>query len=623
MPFIERSNDPGYLACVQRYFDAMGEQMKGFFWNDGGPVYMVQLDNELSHAGNAWEMVYRYGCAEENRGPSTKEDFIKHYENLRTMSLKAGIKPVYFCMTGWGCPGYPTNSFVIGMGGYMYLGDPGKENSKLTAIKRAPGVDLPYVQAFIECGAAGSPARNGRVPRPPVESAMSTAYSFIGGSQALVISWYMYGGGINPLHPIWGWSAKAANFTLMSYDYNAPLSEFGFRRPAYYDLRPFHQTLLNFGDTFADGAFVLDSPVVEPIEDKLRASVRLGAKDGGVVFLLHYGNIKPLSDRQAAIELKTKSGDVRIPAQGGLDLKNGDFAILPFNQEFEGGVKLISATAQLHSKIVNGRDTVVFCSTIRDQPAEFILTLPPGAKLDTSGQQSVIDKNLRVTMTPSVDGQTAITLADGHRLVFVPLPGALIRHSVEATIRGQKTYLISDQDIVVNGDKVQLTSLKPGEFELLAFPAVPWSGATPDGNAGLFSRSKVSVKPVEIQAEIRKVNNAKWLVKLPESELAGLNDIHADVDFTGLICRIFDQGSGLPVADQLYNKGDKWQVGLKQFRKALAGPGLVFYATGEDGKVKAVLKDGLLMDEERQGQGFGKIQAIEFKPEYQAWLSAN
>jgi len=336
---------------------------------------------------------------------STKEDFIRHYENLRAIALKAGIKPVYFCMTGWGCLGFPTNSFVIGMGGYMYLGDPGKENSKLTAIKRAPGVDLPYVQAFIECGAAGSPARNGRVPRPPVESAMSTACSFIGGSQALVISWYMYGGGINPLHPILGLVRQGRELHPDVLRLQCALERVRFRRPAYYDLRPFHQTLLNFGDTFADGAFVLDSPVVEPIEDKLRASVRLGAKDGGVVFLLHYGNIKPLSDRQAAIELKTKSGDVRIPSQGALDLKNGDFAILPFNQDFEGGVKLISASAQLHSKIVKGRDTVVFCSTIRDRPAEFVLNLPPGAKLATSGQQSAIDKNLRVTITPSLDAQ--------------------------------------------------------------------------------------------------------------------------------------------------------------------------------------------------------------------------
>jgi len=624
MPLVERSNDPLYLEYVGRWYAKLGEQLKGLYWKDGGPIFMVQVENEVGNAPNAWAMVYRYGAAEENRGPATKEEFIKYYQNLRQMALKAGIDPVYFTMTGWRALGIP-DEFIFGLGGYMYLGKPGKENSGLTTIGGVVWANLaegkPLI--FIELGAAGSPARADWVARPPVESAISTALSRLGASDSITCGWYMYHGGTSPLHPVWGWGAKNETLSLMSYDYNAPLSEYGVPRPAYYDLRPFHQTLLNFAATFSDGAVVVEEPKVKSNEDRLRASVRMGAKDGGMVFLLHYGNVNPLSDRAAAIELKTPSGSLRLPSQGGIQLKNGDCALLPFNLDLGDDVKLLTSTAQLHSTIENDRETLIVCSSIRDQAAELVFALPAEAKLETSGQAATEDNRTVVSIKPGMAAHITITLAGGRRLIFAPLSGDMVRHAVEATIKGRKHYLISDEDIAVNGDRVRLTATVARDFHLLSYPELAWAEGVVEPKAGFFGRVKISVAPVEIKAEVQKTLPRKWVLKLPAQAFAGLNDIYADVDFDGLICRGFDPSTGLPVAEQLNDHQTKWQLGLKRFKSALAGQGVVLVVNANDGKSKSEAgADTMVLDEKRTGGGVAKLNGLTFRPEYLRWLTA-
>ncbi len=624
MPLVERSNDPLWLELVGRWYEKLGEQLKGQYWKDGGAIFMVQVENEVGNAPNAWQMVYRYGAAEENRGPATKEEFIKYYQNLRLLALKAGIDPVYYSMTGWRALGIP-DEFVFGLGGYMYLGKAGKENSGLTQINgvlwrdRAEGKPL----VFVELGAAGSPARVGWVPHPPVESAVSTALSRLGATNSIFCGWYMYHGGTNPLHPTWGWGAKNDTLSLMSYDYSAPLSEYGVPRPAYYDLRAFHQTLLNFGHTFSDGAQVGDEPRVKGSEDRLRASVRMGAVDGGMVFLLHYGNVHPLSDRAVVFELNTPSGPVRLPSRGGIELKNGDFGLLPFNLDLGSGVKLISSTAQLHSTIVNRAETLIVCSSIRDQEAELVFELPAGATLKTSGQSATEGKRTVVTIKPGMTAHITLALAGGKQLVLAPLPGDRVRHAVEDTIKGQKRYLISSEDIAVDGDRVRLTATDAREFALLSYPAVAWKEGAPGKSEGLFGKVSLQVAPVEITATLKKILPRKWVLNVPASSFAGLNDIYADVDFGGMICRVFDLATGLPVADQLNDHETKWQLGLKRFQPALAGKGLVFVVNGDDGKTKAEAgADTMVLDEKRTGGTKAELKDVTFRPEYLRWFTA-
>jgi beta-galactosidase len=625
MPLVERSNDPAYLEFVGRWYAELGKQLEGQYWKDGGPIFMVQVENELGNAPNAWQMIYRFGCSEEHRGPADKDEYIRHYQNLRDLALKSGIDPVVFSMTGWGSEtkGIP-DEFLVALGGYMYLGKPGKENSGLTGINGIVygnrSTDKPL--AFVELGAAGSPARTQWVPRPPVESAYATALSRLGASNSIMCGWYMYHGGSNPQHPDWGFGSKYDTLSQISYDYNAPLGEYGQARPAYYHLRPLHQTLLNFGHTFSNGAQVYDNPKVKPSEDRLRASIRMGTGESGVACLLHYGNSVPLSERWAALEIKTSAGPLRLPSIGGIRLKNGDFGLLPFNQDLGHGVKLVSATAQLHSSIQNGKDTLTVCSTIRDQPAEFIFELPAGATLTTTGKAEISGGRRRIVIDPGMQAHLSINLADGHCMIFAPIPVAMVRHGVEAVIGGRKRYLISMEDIAVDGDLVRLTSTKAREFGILSYPAVAWKDAGETRKVGFFGSIKRVVKPVTITAAIDRAQPRKWVLKVPATAFENHNDIYADIRFDGLVCRLFDPATGLPVADQLYESDRPWELGLKRFRKQLSGAGLVVVANGVDGDSRRVeAADTMVLDESRTGSRTGVLHSITFRPEYRVWFT--
>jgi hypothetical protein len=516
------------------------------------------------------------------------------------------------------------NNFLLTYGGYMYLGrPPAGKNSPLAALLPDPRIlklNSPYPLAFIELGAAGTPHRTSYVTMPPAETAESTGMCRIGSHDSVMCGWYMYHGGTNPRIPHWGPSAKRDEFGV-SYDFTAPLSEYGYERPAYYLLRRFHQTLLNYSDRFCYGPLVAQDPLVGANEDKLRATVRMGTGDEGMLFISHYGNAVALSEREASFNIKTASGPVAIPAVGKLNLKNGDFAMLPINWDLGHGIKLVSSTAQPSGKIQNGDELVMICSTIHDQEGEVVLELPKGAVVTTTGTQSRQGEKTIVSIKPAMDALITIE-AGGAKLVFAILPKDKILHSVEDTINGQKTYLISNQDLVVDGDSVRLTGKGVNHFELLSYPSVDWKGQKAD-SVGIFSRITAQVPEVDVNVIVEKYNHKKWLLKLPEDGFDGLNDIYANVDFNGLVCRIFNQNTGMLEGDQLWGRELDWKVGLKRFKECLAGEGLVFFANPADEASKKELStDGMTLEEQRVIAQDSKINKIEFTPEYKLVLEA-
>ena len=46
-----RSDDPGYLALVRRYWEHLWVEAQGMMFGEGGPVIGVQIENEYGHVG--------------------------------------------------------------------------------------------------------------------------------------------------------------------------------------------------------------------------------------------------------------------------------------------------------------------------------------------------------------------------------------------------------------------------------------------------------------------------------------------------------------------------------------------------------------------------------------------
>ena len=46
-----RSDDPEYLKYVRRYWEQIYDQVKGFMYEEGGPIIGIQIENEYGHVG--------------------------------------------------------------------------------------------------------------------------------------------------------------------------------------------------------------------------------------------------------------------------------------------------------------------------------------------------------------------------------------------------------------------------------------------------------------------------------------------------------------------------------------------------------------------------------------------
>ena len=93
-----RRNDPEYLKYVGRFYGQIGSQIKGLFWQQGGPIIGVQIENE-------------YGLT----GPGAGAE---HLAELKRMAIAAGIDPPLFSVTGWPGHDYPVHEVIPVSGGY-------------------------------------------------------------------------------------------------------------------------------------------------------------------------------------------------------------------------------------------------------------------------------------------------------------------------------------------------------------------------------------------------------------------------------------------------------------------------------------------------------------------------
>ncbi|MBB0247278.1 beta-galactosidase, partial [Streptomyces alkaliphilus] len=88
-----RTDDPGYLAVVRRWFTALGERLRGTPYDEGGPVVAVQIENELY-------------------------DDPDHLAGLRRIAEECGIRAPLWTATAWGGVRLPEGELLPLYGGY-------------------------------------------------------------------------------------------------------------------------------------------------------------------------------------------------------------------------------------------------------------------------------------------------------------------------------------------------------------------------------------------------------------------------------------------------------------------------------------------------------------------------
>ncbi|MEX0777673.1 MAG: beta-galactosidase [Phycisphaeraceae bacterium] len=338
-PFEARSNDPRYLALAGQWYQQIGRQVRGRMLQDGGPIIGVQLENEFMASAAPWETTHNPGMELTPKGSGG----IAHLHALKRRARAAGLRvPVYSC-TGWGGAPVDEGEFLPVYGGYAFyawLDDPSQQQPTDNYLFRRPRYEQRRaLLAHGELGGGMQPFYRNR-PIVPPQSVEAMAIVKLG-SGANLLGFYMYHGGSNP-------SGKHSFLNehrcpRISYDFQAPLGEYGQRREHYWRLRRLGLFLQSFGDRLAPMQTVLPPGAerIKPTDTQTpRWAMRSTTGDGaGFVFLNNYQDHVAMRDHRDVV---IKAEGVTFPP---LTLRRGVAAILPFNLDLDG-VLLKCATAQ-------------------------------------------------------------------------------------------------------------------------------------------------------------------------------------------------------------------------------------------------------------------------------------
>jgi hypothetical protein len=362
-----RDQNPVFLSFVEKLYRQIFTQVQGLQWKDGGPVIAAQFDNEYRGKGE-------YLMALKKIALDTGFDLPFYtrtgWPELRTPVPFGEMLPLY----GDYADGFWERSIEETAGNY-YKAFNFKAFRSSTAIAteqidyketsnnptQTSNQDYPYFTCELGGGMATAYHR-----RPYVYPEDSYSMALVKlGSGSNLLGYYMYHGGTNPDGVTYlneNQHTVATNYNDMpvkTYDFQAPLGEFGQTYPHYYMLRPLHLFMQGWGEQLAtmEASFPAPQDIEKGDDSQLRWAVRnieRGEESGSAfIFVNNYERLQNLSAKK----------DVRLTACGvtlpRLTIPAGSMAIFPVNVD---GIRY--ATAQLVAK----RDGKIYMMQIAGIP---------------------------------------------------------------------------------------------------------------------------------------------------------------------------------------------------------------------------------------------------------------
>ena len=209
------------------------------------------------------------------------------------------------------------------------------------------------------------------------------------GSGVNLFGVYLFQGGENPQGKLSTLQeSKATGYPtdvpVKSYDFQAPLSEFGEERASFRRLKLFTYFLDDFGAYLAPMS--VHAPEIVPNGPSdisvPRISVR-SSGDSGFLFVNNYARNFKLPERDAfQVSIKVPKRTIRIPAKP-VNIPSGAYFIWPFNLEMSG-IRVKYSTAQLFTKIVTKDGTDYFFFAVPGIRAEFDFDAKSVSTIDTA-----------------------------------------------------------------------------------------------------------------------------------------------------------------------------------------------------------------------------------------------
>lgn len=598
-PFEVRSNDSAYLVYVEKLYKQIGKQLQGLYFKDGGPVIGIQLENEYQHSAAPWAITYegadkdftsarldkkiiQAGVGVNQQGNAYAEYGQKHMRTLKTLAIEAGMEVPLYTATGWGFASIVNNGSIPVMAGYAYpFWESGNKPSPFYLFKdihKNPDYspvsykaeDYPSIAAELGTGMCVTYSRR---PKVLGESFIPMMVRTLGsGSNGL--GYYMYHGGNTPSDDFHFFS-EGSGLNLKSYDYQAPIGEWGNVEKGFYGLKVVNTFLNHYGNVLAPLVTVLpetNQGIVPADTTKLRYAVRTDGTRGFVFLHNFQDHVNTVSLNNLKIKVTTKESAVSFPQQGSFALRPGTSAIFPFNQSF-GNLTLESATVQPFCSFVNkGTNYHVFISFDGIVP-EFVLK--GKHKINANGLKVSVKDNR--TFCHGSNNKSFEFESQGTRFLVIPFERAL-----DAYIVGKQSNqkLVLSQTLFIENDSgFEFLSTK----ENWNVDVYPRGSVLSSPNAvvkevksadNLFSGFNVSVKKVVPEVKLIQTDDRHFVLDASSFDFTKLEDVFVKFDYRGdrAVCML----NGELVADNLYTS-QTWKISLKRYSEILKEKEMYFY----------------------------------------------
>ena len=464
-----------------------------------------------------------------------------------------------------------------------------------------------------------------RRPVIPAKSLEALINRFLG-SGANGLGYYMYHGGSTPKGKLFFFSDEAYGYPKISYDFQAPLNEYGKPVESFNRLKLFHLFLKAFGDQLAPMQLVLpeSAATIKPSDiNALRYSMRVN-NGSGFLFLNNFQDHQERKDI-SNIKFNINLGDkgITIPEGAGFTLAKDESAILPVNLKL-GEVLINYATAQL---LTSGKD---------QEGEYFVFFAPEGIATEFSipfvkgqtvrGANCTITKNQeRWLVQTSNAAQTEIKVKHGSKTTrFLVLDKKSALNTWQVKIGGNDQLIISEALPLGTPSGIELVSIKNPVIDFRFYPA---TNINLVANAGmltrqskkisLFSEYRLELAKQVVSYPVKHLNN-KMAIDLSAGMPAGVSDVICRINYKGDTGQDFINGE--LVADNFYN-GIPWEIGMKRFMEKPDTKEMVFYFRPMYKKAEFLqdLSLELIPEFNERGQ-FLEIGDPEFIPEYRVEL---
>lgn len=562
-PLDVRSNDERYLRYVRLFYRQIARQLQGLYYKDGGPVIGIQIENEHQHSAAPWAINYpgegkdhtaatydagitMVGVGVQNKNITTAELGDLHMLTLKRMAEEEGMQTPLYTATGWGRAAVIANEAIPVTAAYTYpfWAKPHKSQfCRFTDLHRHPDYspvrynpeDFPSFSA--ELGVGIQMIYQSR----PVITALAAEALAVRclGSGANGIGYYMYHGGSTPRQQggIGFLSDEPMGVPKISYDFQAPIGQYGLEGRSYRNLRLVHSFVNDFQAYLAPMQTVLPEGYADIRPDDretLRYCARM--KDGhGFLFLI---NFQDHDEERHAQDVDLSVAGIRFPH---FTLAKDQSVILPFRMPLADAT-LRYATAQ---------------PLMRLSDSHYVFFAPEGIAPEyyfegirgTSLHRPQVGANSSFTITTRSGRKIRIT--------------TLSRRQALDAIRVDQRLLITSATALPEAGGIRLLQLASPDF---AYTVVD--------ERGRFHTRRLSVAPAVPDFQVERVGTRRLTVHFPHSCPSQVEEYFLRIRYIGDVGMAFLDNQ---LVDDHFYYGEPWMIGLNRFIPQLRTSDIGFY----------------------------------------------